>query len=403
MQGDNRRIRCAFITGTFPALSEAFLINIVAGLIDNGIGVRVFANKGDRKAAHHSVYQRYDLSSRITYLPSFGPSNLARDIVSQIRTLGLSKFLRVHQDCLVRREYYKKARLRLGPILEFKPDVLYCNFVGTAVSYMFLRELGIVKKLVVGAYGGDVSIRNLKYPYRDVFGVADSVIAISNHITSSLISLGCNQAKIELIPLPVDPQEFLAKVSYEDRDTLHVLSVGRIVEKKGFLYGIRAVGNVVETGLEIVYTIVGDGPLRLFLREEIERLHLGGTVRLVGPKNHEELSAIYQDADILLVPSVTAANGDTEGQVVVLQEAGLVGLPVIASLHNGIPNGVKDGVTGFLVGERDVNAITSRLRTFQENRHLLKQMGIRHREFVLEKYSRHVISKQISRLIAGRL
>jgi colanic acid/amylovoran biosynthesis glycosyltransferase len=168
-----------------------------------------------------------------------------------------------------------------------------------------------------------------------------------------------------------------------------------LVEKKGFIYGIRVICDLIERGYTVNYTIVGEGPLRSELEAEVEALGLSKYINLVGAKSHEELRSIYKNADVLLVPSVTARNGDKEGQVVVVQEAGLVGIPVIASLHDGIPDGIVDNVTGFLVAEKNIDGISRRLQFFCDNRDMIREMGLAHREFVLNKYTKNVIATKI--------
>lgn len=392
---DIMKERVAFVSGIFPAISEPFLVNLAVGLIEEGVNLRVFANDVHVRAKHHKNFERHDLSTKISYFPKPTINSIGKDLVFQLKRLGLHRFLAIHSGIVLKRAEYKLARVRLHPLLEFEPTTLYCNFIGTGVSYMFLREIGLVNKLIVGVYGGDVTIRGLNYPYHKLFEIADQFIAISNHIKARLIQLGCAESKISVIPLPVEVDEFEMKQADYSTGMLHVLSVGRLVEKKGFIYGIKAVEILIKNGMALTYTIVGDGPLRSELQNVIIESGLEEIVKLVGAKNHYELQDYYQQADLVLVPSITAKNGDMEGQVVVIQEAGLVGLPVIASLHNGIPDGVVDGDTGFLVPEKDVAKIAEALQILYYDPKLRVSMGNSHREFVVRRYSREVVSQQI--------
>ena len=116
----------------------------------------------------------------------------------------------------------------------------------------------------------------------------------------------------------------------------------------------------------------------------------------MGFKTHDELQQLYADAHIFILSSVTSADGDKEGQGLVLQEAQAMGLPVLSTLHNGIPDGVLDGESGFLVPERDVDALAQKLNYLIEHPELWSEMGKAGRAFVEENFN---IDKLNDRLV----
>ena len=118
-------------------------------------------------------------------------------------------------------------------------------------------------------------------------------------------------------------------------------------------------------------------------------------VKFLGAVEQNEVLNLYQKAHIFILPSVTASNGDREGQALVLQEAQATGLPVVSTLHNGIPEGVLDGKSGFLVPERDVNALAERLNYLIEHPELWPKMGFAGRKFVEEKYDIKKLTQQL--------
>ncbi len=136
-----------------------------------------------------------------------------------------------------------------------------------------------------------------------------------------------------------------------------------MVEKKGISYVLQAVNKLRNAGLEVGYEIVGDGPLKPRLQLEAEQLGLQSRVRFSGWQTQAQVQAALDAADVLLAPCVTAADGDQEGIPNVLREGMAAGLPVIGSLHSGIPELIEDGVTGYLVPEHDAAAIADRVRT----------------------------------------
>jgi colanic acid/amylovoran biosynthesis glycosyltransferase len=110
----------------------------------------------------------------------------------------------------------------------------------------------------------------------------------------------------------------------------------------------------------------------------------------------DEVRELYADSHIFILSSVTAANGDREGQGLVLQEAQAMGLPVLSTLHNGIPDGVLDGESGFLVPEKDADALAEKLTYLIENPENWPEMGLAGRKFVEERYD---INKLNDRLV----
>jgi colanic acid/amylovoran biosynthesis glycosyltransferase len=141
-------------------------------------------------------------------------------------------------------------------------------------------------------------------------------------------------------------------------EPLELVSVGRLVEKKGFGVAIEALSRI-RTSLPrpFVYHVIGDGPLRPELEELVRRLELERAVVFHGEKARDEVARLVEGMHVLLAPSVTAKNGDVEGLPMVLLEAMARGLPVVASRHSGIPELVRHDVNGWLVQERDADAL----------------------------------------------
>jgi len=106
------------------------------------------------------------------------------------------------------------------------------------------------------------------------------------------------------------------------------------------------------------------------------------TIHLLGWKTKDEVRELYDDSHLFVLSSVTAANGDKEGQGLVLQEAQAMGLPVLATLHNGFPDSVLDGKSAFLVPERDVDTLAEKLDFLVEHPAMWSEMSEAGRTFV---------------------
>ena len=207
--------------------------------------------------------------------------------------------------------------------------------------------------------------------------------------------MGCEEGKIIVHRMGIDVEKF----EFSERrktGTIKILSVGRLVEKKGHEYAIKALAKVVnKNGKNIIYRIVGDGPLKDKLMSLAEELRIEDCVEFMGNVEDEELLKLYKESHIFILPSVTASDGDQEGIPVVLMEAQAMGLPVISTYHSGIPEVVIDGKSGFLVPEKDVDALAEKMEFLVEHPELWSEMGWYGREFVEKHYDIRKLNKRL--------
>ena len=166
-----------------------------------------------------------------------------------------------------------------------------------------------------------------------------------------------------------------------------MISVARLVEKKGIEYAIRAMARLVASEVKVQYRIIGDGPLLAPLKQLVSEMHLHEHIVFLGAKTSDEVIHELSGAHLFLAPSVTSYCGDMEGIPTVLMEAMAAGLPVISTLHSGIPELVEDGVSGKLVGERDVQALAQAMRELVANVEQWPAMGAAGREKVLREFN----------------
>jgi colanic acid/amylovoran biosynthesis glycosyltransferase len=235
--------------------------------------------------------------------------------------------------------------------------------------------------------------------YKRLFAIGNLFLPISNRWKDRLIDLGCPKEKIEVHRMGIDLNKFYpSSRRFRKGRRLKILTVGRLVEKKGIEYGIRAVREAMNAYPEIEYTIVGDGPLKESLAVVIKKLSLGRSVRMVGWKSHNEVKRLMMASDLLLCPSVTSSDGDQEGLPVVLMEAMACGLPVISTFHSGIPELVDDSKTGFLVPERSAGEIAEKIRLLVNNPDIMKVSGAKAREHVKKFYDIEMLNRRLANL-----
>jgi glycosyltransferase involved in cell wall biosynthesis len=274
----------------------------------------------------------------------------------------------------------------------------------------FARALGI--PLAVTFHGYDVGALLPQNKYTStyfryqrqapaMFDYASLLLCASQELADMLLELGAPESKIVVHRLGIDLGRW--NVAERSDGPVSVLMIGRLVEKKGMEYGIRAFAQVRRDHPDIRLRIVGEGPLGDELRALVRSLEVEDAVTFVGVLASEEVAAELARAHALLAPSVVAANGDRESGVIVIKEAGATGLPTIGTRHGGIPEIIDHETTGFLVPERDADALAIHLRTMIEDPAARARMGAAARAQMEDKYDTVRQNARFEELLASML
>jgi glycosyltransferase involved in cell wall biosynthesis len=254
-----------------------------------------------------------------------------------------------------------------------------------ALAVSLAEKLGI--PLVVTLHGYDVTIRtDFHTRYRKLWRKADRFICVSEFIRKKAIEAGFPPEKLVVHYTGVDCSQFTA-LETDKRDPALIVFVGRLVEKKGCEYLLRAMGMMAthsELSTPARLVIIGDGPLRTDL-EALSRV-LNLDVQFLGAQPSEVVRKWIGKARVLCNPSVIAANGDSEGFGMVFAEAQAMGTPVVSSLHGGIPEAVCDGKTGLLAEERDVTALATHLHRFLTDDVLWQSCSVKGTAWVRQQF-----------------
>ncbi len=362
-------MRIAFVTGVFPKLSETFVLNQITGLIDRGHDLEIFAEESGGDDKVHDDVARYELRERTTYW-------------------SRPKWWQRNPD--------------YGDF-----DVIYCHFGHVAEFARQQRARGAIRApgLVAVFHAYDITVllrERSKAFYDDLFAEADLLLPISHLWANRLQTLGASPAAIKVHRMGIDPERFAYSARCPPTDgPVHVVSVARLVEKKGIAYVVEALGELKRShpALDFRYHIVGDGPLRAELTELVQRHDLDEEVIFEGWMTRDEVGAVMQRAHLFVVPSVTAANGDMEGLPVVLMEAMAQGLPVIASRHSGIPEIVAHEHSGLLVEERDAAGLAAALGQMIHHPEQWEPMGRRGRAIVEEHFAIEPLNDRLEHLL----
>ncbi len=306
-------------------------------------------------------------------------------------------------------EAWKPALVQRALVAESRPpyDVILCHFGTTARQVQILRDIGAIHgKLATVFHGYDMSVfvreRGMGI-YRGLLERGELALPISEHWKSLLLEMGADPGRVQVHRMGIDCTKFAFKERVMDANNpeakVRLVTIARLVEKKGVEYVIRAVAQLVERYPQIEYEIVGNGPLEASLRALIQELGVEKNVRLLGWMEQEEIIKVLDRQHILVIPSVTAANGDKEGLPVVIMEGMAMGLPVVSTYHSGIPELVVDGVTGYLVEERNVAQLVDRLEALVQAPESWAAMGRAGRKAVEENFAIDRLNERLETLL----
>jgi glycosyltransferase involved in cell wall biosynthesis len=196
----------------------------------------------------------------------------------------------------------------------------------------------------------------------------------------------------------VDVEKFTPAAPGGGEDAPLILSVGRLVAKKGFPDLLSACGILRRKGYDFRCLLVGDGPERPALEAMVRTLDLGGVVGMPGSHSQEELLELYRRATIFALPCRILENGDRDGIPNVLLEAMAVGVPVVSSTVSGIGELVRNGENGLLVRERDERALAAAIESLVQDAALRARLSRNARATVAAKFDAAVNSQRLARL-----
>lgn len=403
-------MKVGFFLLKFPLSSETFVLNQIVAFIEMGYDVEIVAlQKGDMTNTHEA-YTRYGLAEKTRWLqdePAGRMAKLRYRAVSTLKGLHRSSTL---QALNFSRYGHEARNLILSTICAQNPqpltaDVFIAHFGPAGVTAAKLRELGVIRgKIATVFHGIDVSSREVLShytpEYQQLFQRGDLMLPISDLWAKRLQTMGCPQNKIAVSRMGVNIERFALRPLKKPGEALQIISVARLTEKKGLHVAIEACRQLKERGVNFRYRILGIGPWERRLRTLIEQYQLEDVVEMPGFKPSHEVKALLDEADVFLLPSVTGTDGDMEGIPVALMEAMAVGIPVVSTVHSGIPELIDAGESGWLVPENDATALANRLAELcTADSQYLQPVVTRARAQVESKFNQQVINQQLACLL----
>ena len=399
--------RIVYIIGTYPDRTKTFVDREILEAKRAGLNVSIIAVRRSEVEDLSAAVQR--LKEEITYLVP----------------VSLLRFIRAHFHFLVRQfrcysstVYFLLTREHLNFATRFKtllhfgggvvaadhlrrsqrPDHVHAHFAdGAAVIAMVIsRLLAIPYSLTAHAYDIYRSPAFLEDKVRGAAFVTTCTAYNKRHLEAETGRL------IELVYHGLDFSA-ISEVGITNAKPSPplILSVGRLTEKKGFAYLIRACASLKKEGYDFFCEIVGDGPDLRELESLIQEIGLSGLVKLSGALPVEEVFAKYSKASLFALPCCVTEEGDRDGIPNVILEAMAFALPVVSTDVSGVPEVVHPQETGLLVESRNVEQLSSAIATLLTDPEQARWLGQNEAEFVHQEFDIRRNVRNLTRLFSG--
>lgn len=398
-------MKIAFIVESFPEISETFIQNQVAGLKDSGQQVYVYARSKTLSKKLLLDAKQKTLISNLRHCYTVPSSKT----LCRIKAILLASLYLIAAPVKTQRLLKKLMSSKKGfsyanfffalKFLRSDFDIIHCHFGPFGILGTFLKSIGIPGKLCTTFHGYDLSNYLIDRPddiYDELFQMADLLLPISEFWKKKLVEMKCDPDKICIHHMGVDLDRFsFSERKWPKDQIVKILTIGRLTEKKGHEYAIKAVAKLIELNYKVQYLIAGDGPLKEDLISLAANLGISDIVKFIGAVKHEDVNELFNSSDIFLLPSVTSGTGDMEGIPVVLMESMAMGLPVVSTYHSGIPELITNDISGCLVPERDSDAIVEKISYLVENSDIALSMRKQGRKVVEKCFNIKTLNQRL--------
>jgi colanic acid/amylovoran biosynthesis glycosyltransferase len=312
-------LRVAFVVGQFPSVTETFIINQVADLLDQGVHVEVFTFAHGSDPCVSSRYNAYLMSERTHPLQaSAWRSRGFGGVIGSLFRILLHplQIARALRYCICKRSL--RLLFSLVPFVGRRFDVIHCHFGTIANHFLIIKEaLHLDSPLITTFYGYDVSKvfkESSANPYDRLLQQGSLFFVMSNDMKRRVVARGFPEDKVKVLPVGIDVDSYPFSERRCPADVpVELVSVARFVEKKGLDDLLRALAIVKQrTRRAFRCSIVGSGQMDGQLRELTLSLGLRSDVEFKGSMKIEDIIALLPEMHIMVQPSKTAKDGDME-------------------------------------------------------------------------------------------
>lgn len=378
-----KQLRFGFYTDTFMYRSEVFFYRQAVGM--QHAHVQVLARQG-------ALLDEFPVDD-LYLVDEF------RDFPTRIR-MGIERRLDRSSRTVDRMQKYVRRRL-VRQLTRDPVDVLYTMFGWHAVQLLDVMDaMDYQVPLVYFAGGSDViaaSSYGEAYVRRldDVLQRSTLILATSDFVACRLAAMNAPVDRLRRLYLGVDVDKSVVPGSRDRGEHFRIVAVSRLSSVKGLRHTVRTFSEVLKAVPNAAFDIIGDGEERLELEALVRTLGLDDHVTFHGSKSLKYVYRALEEADVFVQHSIPTPEGREEAMGVSVLEASAHALPVVVTRTGGIPEGVIDGETGYLVRPGDEAGMAAYIVRLANDRALRRRMGAAGREYMFRKFD---VRKQNAKL-----
>jgi colanic acid/amylovoran/stewartan biosynthesis glycosyltransferase WcaL/AmsK/CpsK len=369
----------------FPQISETFVVSNIIYAIRQGFKVKVFCNSflGISNSSQKDEFQSYGIYDKI--VPPIKPKQSTLRKCFQLFTFLIKP--RNLYFTFKYRSYKHKGFFNCAFTLKQYEDirfnqVFHVHFNSALQPLMDITNIGYIHpKIFITFHGYDAFVET-EESFQATYGAfykkyVNAVTVNSNYLKQVVLGLGVEERLIRVIPIGLDRTIFKGtEKTINNQQEIKILTVGRLVQLKGQLYGLRAIKRLIVQGFKIHYTIVGEGTERIILENETKRLELEDYITFTGASSQSQVMNYMKKSHIFLMTStIDDQTGRREAFGLVSVEAQAMGLPVIGFNSGGFPDTIIEGETGFAVEDRNDKDLADKVLHLLDNPNLYQAMS----------------------------
>jgi glycosyltransferase involved in cell wall biosynthesis len=387
----------AYLFERFPSFGQTFCYREVAELERQGTKVQVFSIRRPVDEPPQDWDQQ--IVDRVHYLPE--EKVLVPEVDRLLRSKAVSEETRAAVEKWGRQSDFLRLyqAIYVGTLLKEKGlRNVHAHFAGMAARTAWWIGEFFAIPYSFTAHANDIfAPRDFVVSLAKLFENAAAVVTVSDYAVRLLQErFPKSAAKVHRVYNGVElsrfqPSDFVSR-------TPSIISIGRLIEKKGFGDLISACALLRSPGRVFVCSIIGEGPLEETLRGQIAAAGLEKSVELTGPETQAQIATRLAHATMFVLPCTRGADGSMDNLPTVIMEAMAAGLPVISTPLGGIPEMVEPGVNGELVPERNPEALSAAIERLIADPDKARSLGSRGREIAREKFSIETSARQLQRL-----
>lgn len=414
----NKSKHIAFVVGTFPVLSETFIVNQIVDQIDRGNKVTILAFERNNNIVPHDIIEEYKLLDRCVFFENMPKNPLSR-LSKAIRILSSSRNKKwtVIFNCLnafKHRSYaFRLTQLfRAQWFLERRDfDLIHVHFGTNAIPIANLIHEGIIPRIpmLVTFHGFDLSpnrLNEFSEKYRNVFRYSKG-FTVNTLYTRELLEQIYLGSNVEVLPVGLDTLKFKMTDLRDknNRDTT-LLFCGRLIKWKAPDKAIDIFNELKKNNnySKLKLVIIGDGPLMALLKSRVDQFKLKDNVDFKGALSQDEIINEMIRADIFLYPGIEDPETKrAENQGLVIQEAQSMQLPVVISDAGGMKEGIIPNESGYMVQQDNFDQYLVVLKKLIDDPELRLEMGQKGRKFVVQNYDSKFLGDKLNSIYEGYL